>query len=245
MALTTVTGDQRPVRHSEFDPRGARGNTDVLLSWSGGKDSAMALHMLRQDSSYGVDCLLTTVIEDYDRISIHGVRRSLLHRQAEALGLDLVEVTIPAECTHEIYRSSMIAALTSPRLVGIETHAFADLFLEDVRAYREANLAELGKHAVFPVWGRDTGSFARDFISLGFRAVVVCVDSRILDQRFAGAEFDLALLDDLPTDVDPCGENGEFHTFVYDGPGFRFPIQFDRGETVVRDGFAFKDLVEA
>ena len=205
----------------------------------------MALHMLRQDSSYGVDCLLTTITEDYDRISIHGVRRSLLHRQAEAVDVDLFEVPIPAECTHEIYRSSMTAALTSPRLAGFETHAFADLFLEDVRAYREANLAELGKQAVFPVWGRDTGNFARDFISLGFRAVVVCVDSRILDQRFAGAEFDLALLDDLPTDVDPCGENGEFHTFVYDGPGFRFPIQFDRGETVVRDGFAFKDLVEA
>src|SRR5918996_1796191 len=245
MALTIVTGDQRPARQSEFHPRGARGTTDVLLSWSGGKDSAMALHMLRQDSSYEVDCILTTVTEDYDRISIHGVRRSLLHRQTEALDVDLFEVSIPAECTHEIYRSSMTAALTSPRLAGIDTHAFADLFLEDVRAYREANLAELGKQAVFPVWGRDTGNFARDFISLGFRAVVVCVDSRILDQRFAGAEFDQALLDDLPADVDPCGENGEFHTFVYDGPGFRFPIQFDRGETVVRDGFAFKDLVEA
>jgi uncharacterized protein (TIGR00290 family) len=205
----------------------------------------MALHTLRQDSSYEVDCLLTTITEDYDRISIHGVRRALLHRQAEAIGTDLFEVSIPAECTHETYRSSMAAALTSRRLAGIDTHAFADLFLEDVRAYRETNLAELGKKAIFPVWGRDTRTFARDFISLGFHAVVVCVDSRILDPKFAGREFDQALLHDLPADVDPCGENGEFHTFVYDGPGFRFPVRFDRGETVVRDGFAFRDLVEA
>lgn len=205
----------------------------------------MALHTLRQDSSYEVDCLLTTITEDYDRISIHGVRRALLHRQAEAIGTDVFEVSIPAECTHETYRSSMAAALTSPRLAYIDTHAFADLFLEDVRAYRETNLAELDKKPIFPVWGRDTTTFARDFISLGFHAVVVCVDSRILDQKFTGREFDQALLDDLPANVDPCGENGEFHTFVYDGPGFRFPVRFDRGETVVRDGFAFTDLVEA
>jgi uncharacterized protein (TIGR00290 family) len=245
MALTTMGGAQLTVRQSEFHPRSARGTTDVLLSWSGGKDSAMALHTLRQDSSYEVDCLLTTITEAYDRISIHGVRRALLHRQAEAIGTDVFEVSIPAECTHETYRSSMAAALTSPRLAYIDTHAFADLFLEDVRAYRETNLAELGKKSIFPVWGRDTTTFARDFISLGFHAVVVCVDSRILDQKFTGREFDQALLDDLPANVDPCGENGEFHTFVYDGPGFRFPVRFDRGETVVRDGFAFRDLVEA
>ncbi len=242
--VTTVDGGQRAVRQSEFRPRAARGTTDVLLSWSGGKDSATALHMLRQDSSYEVDCLLTTVTEDYDRISVHGVRRSLLHRQAEALDVDLCEVSIPAPCTHETYQSSMVAALTSPRLAGIDTHAFADLFLEDVRAYREANLAELGKQAIFPVWGQDTEVLARDFISLGFHAVVVCVDSRILDQKFAGREFDQALLEDLPTNVDPCGENGEFHTFVYDGPGFRLPVRFDRGKTVLRDGFAFRDLIE-
>jgi uncharacterized protein (TIGR00290 family) len=205
----------------------------------------MALHTLRKDSPYKVDCLLTTITEDYDRISIHGVRRALLHRQAEALGIDLFEVAIPAECTHETYRSTMATALTAPRLAGIETHAFADLFLEDVRAYRETNLAELGKKAIFPVWGRDTEALARDFISLGFRAAVVCIDTRILNEDFAGREFDQALLDDLPSNVDSCGENGEFHTFVYDGPGFRFPIRFDRGETVVRDGFAFRDLVEA
>jgi uncharacterized protein (TIGR00290 family) len=245
MALMTVGDAERDVRLSELQPQSARGTTDVLLSWSGGKDSAMALHTLRHDFSYKVDCLLTTVTEDYDRISIHGVRRALLHRQAEAFDVDLIEVSIPAECTHETYRSSMAAALTSPRLAGIDTHAFADLFLEDVRAYRETNLAELGKKAIFPVWGRDTNTFARDFISLGFHAVVVCVDLRILDEKFAGREFDQALLHDLPANIDPCGENGEFHTFVYDGPGFRFPVGFDRGETVVRDGFAFRDLVEA
>jgi uncharacterized protein (TIGR00290 family) len=241
----TVGGVQPAEPQFEFHPHAARGTTDVLLSWSGGKDSAMALHTLRQDSSYRVECLLTTITEDYDRISIHGVRRALLHRQAEAIDIDLFEVSVPAECTHETYRSSMVAALTSPRLAGIDTHAFADLFLDDVRAYRETNLAELGKKAIFPVWGHDTEVLAREFISLGFRAVVVCVDSMVLDQGFAGREFDQAFLDDLPKNVDPCGEKGEFHTFVYDGPGFRFPVGLDRGETVVRDGFAFKDLVEA
>jgi uncharacterized protein (TIGR00290 family) len=244
-ALITDGAPQQAERQSELRPPAALRTTDVLLSWSGGKDSAMALHMLRQDPSYKVECLLTTITEDYDRISIHGVRRALLHRQAEALDVDLFEVSIPAKCTHETYRSGMVAALTSQRLSGIDTHSFADLFLEDVRAYREANLAELGKRAIFPVWGHDTENLARDFISLGFHAVVVCVDSRILDQRFAGREFDRALLEDLPNHVDPCGENGEFHTFVYDGPGFRFPVRFERGETVVRNGFAFRDLVEA
>lgn len=203
----------------------------------------MALHALREDPSSRVAGLLTTVTEDYDRISIHGVRRALLHRQAEASALDLFEATIPAQCTDETYQSSMVAALISPRLVGIDTHAFADLFLEDVRAYRETNLAKLGKKAIFPLWGHETHTLAQDFISLGFRAVVVCVDTRILDPELAGRDFDQAFLDDLPAQVDPCGEHGEFHTFVYDGPDFRFPIRFERGETVIRDSFAFRDLV--
>jgi uncharacterized protein (TIGR00290 family) len=229
---------------SDFHRQAARPITDVLLSWSGGKDSAMALHKLRQDPSYKVACLLTTVTRDYERVSIHGVRLALLNRQAEAVDVDLFEVTIPARCTHETYQSSMVAALTAPRLAGIDTHAFADLFLEDVRTYRETNLSKLSKKAIFPVWGHETEVLARDFISLGFHAVVVCVDSRILDPDLAGREFDQVFLNDLPENADPCGENGEFHTFVYDGPGFRFPIRFDRGETVVRDGFAFKDLIE-
>jgi uncharacterized protein (TIGR00290 family) len=219
--------------------------SDVVLSWSGGKDSAMALRLLRQDPSRRVAYLLTTVTDEYERVSIHGVRRTLLQQQAAALGLDLFEVTIPAVCTNETYQTRMITALTSARLARIDTHAFADLFLDDVRAYREANLAKLGKKAIFPVWGRETAQLAREFIALGFRAVVVCADSRILDPDFAGREFDLAFLHDLPQEIDPCGENGEFHTFVYDGPGFSSPIRLERGETVARDGFAFKDLVEA
>jgi uncharacterized protein (TIGR00290 family) len=225
-------------------PEAARTVKEVVLSWSGGKDSAMALHSLQRDPSVRVVCLLTTVTEEYDRISIHGVRRALLHRQAEAAGLDLFEVSIPAACSHDSYRSRMVAALTSPRLAAFDAHAFADLFLEDVRAYRETNLAELGKEAVFPLWGRDTQILAHEFISSGFRAAVVCVDTRILDPALAGREFDESFLQDIPPSVDPCGENGEFHTFVYHGPAFRFPIRFERGETVIRDGFAFRDLVE-
>jgi uncharacterized protein (TIGR00290 family) len=217
---------------------------DVVLSWSGGKDSIMALRALRQNPSHRVTYLLTTVNSDYDRISIHGVRRSLLRQQAAVLEIDLIEVTIPTQCSHRVYEAKMVAALTSPRLASIQTHAFADLFLEDVRTYREDNLSKLGKKPMFPVWGRDTHALAREFIALGFQAVVACADTRILNADFAGREFDLAFLHDLPNEVDPCGEHGEFHTFVYDGPEFTNPVRFNRGETVVRDGFAFKDLIE-
>lgn len=205
----------------------------------------MAWRVLSQDPARRLAYLLTTVTEDYDRVTVHGVRRALVEKQADALGLGLFQVMIPASCTNETYQARMMAALRSSRLRSIETHAFADLFLEDVRAYREANLAKVGKKAIFPVWGRETAALAREFIGHGFRAVVVCVDTRILTADFVGREFDEAFLDHLPQNVDPCGENGEFHTFVYDGPGFRSPILFNRGECVIRDGFAFKDLVEA
>jgi uncharacterized protein (TIGR00290 family) len=221
------------------------GNEVVALSWSGGKDSAIALKVLREDPSLRVAYLLTTITDEYERVSIHGVRRTLLERQAEAVGISLVEVVIPARCTNEIYQASMVAALTSVPLAEIDTHAFADLFLEDVRSYRETNLAKLGKTPIFPIWGRDTTRLAHEFTDLGFRAKIVCVDTRILDPNFAGREFDLALLRDLPQGVDPCGENGEFHTFVYDGPGFSSSIAFNVGETVIREGLAYKDLVEA
>lgn len=203
----------------------------------------MALNVLRQDPSIRIASLLTTITKDYGRISIHGVRRTLLARQAEALGIDLFEVEIPAECTHEIYQERMIAALTSPPLAGVDRHAFADLFLEDVRAYRETNLAKLGKTAIFPLWGRDTSALAREFIALGYRAVIVCLDPKTLSPDFAGSQFDDAFLDDLPDNVDPCGENGEFHTFVYDGPTFGEPVDITLGEIVVRDGFVFQDLL--
>jgi uncharacterized protein (TIGR00290 family) len=191
----------------------------VVFSWSGGKDSAVGLHVL-------------------------GVRRTLLARQAEALDIPLVEVRIPARCTDEMYQVAIVTAITTPPLETIDTHAFADLFLEDVRSYRETNLAKLGKKPIFPIWGRDTSQLAREFIELGFRGIVVCVDTKSLSPEFAGREFDAAFLDALPQGVDPCGENGEFHTFVYDGPIFHSRIDLDQGETVVRDGFAFKDLVE-
>ena len=232
----------RIIRSPGFGIIGCVTDTDIVLSWSGGKDSAMALKLLREDASLTVAYLLTTVNEDYGRVSIHGVRRTLLAHQAEAVGVPLVEVEIPARCTDQMYQASMVAAITSPPLAGINMHAFADLFLEDVRSYRKDNLRKLGKKPVFPVWGRETSSFAREFIELGFKAVMVCVDTEVLDPEFAGREFDLSLLENLPHGVDPCGENGEFHTFVYDGPGFSSRIAFDVGETVIRDGFAFKDL---
>ena len=203
----------------------------------------MALHALRQEPSLRVAYLLTTVSEDYERVSVHGVRRKLLAQQAEALGFDLVEVAIPAECTHDTYEAIMTTALTSPPLADIATHAFADLFLADVRSYRERNLARLNKTAIFPVWGRDTESFAREVIALGFEAVVVCLDPSVLPPDLIGRRFDESFLDDLPSGVDPCGENGEFHTFVHDGPIFDRPVEVALGESVVRGGLVFQDLL--
>jgi uncharacterized protein (TIGR00290 family) len=217
--------------------------TDVVLSWSGGKDSVMALNILRKNPSYEVRYLLTTVNKDYDRVSIHGVRRALLARQAEQIGVKLIEVPIPADCTYEMYQARMLEALTSPALAPIDTHAFADLFLGEVRAYRESNLAQLGKKAIFPVWGSDTTTLAREFITLGFRAVVVCLDRTVMDSDLVGRPFDEGFLEDLPDHVDPCGENGEFHTFVYDGPTFSRPVDVRLGEVVNREGFAFQDLL--
>lgn len=203
----------------------------------------MALNVLQQEPSLSVAYLLTTVTKDYERISIHGVRRTLLARQVQALGMDLIEVEIPAQCTHETYQAKMVAALASPPLASLDTHAFADLFLQDVRVYRETNLAKLNKTAIFPLWGRDTSALARDFIGLGYRAVVACLDPRMLSPNFVGRQFDEAFLEDLPDDVDPCGEKGEFHTFVYDGPNFVEPVDITLGDSVLREGFVFQDLL--
>jgi uncharacterized protein (TIGR00290 family) len=219
-------------------------NEPILLSWSGGKDSALALHALRQTPGVEVTGLLTTVTEDYDRISMHGVRRALLEQQAEAAGLPLQIVSIPPDCTNEIYEQRMAAALVSHRERGGRRVAFGDLFLEDIRAYREAKLAGAGMTALFPVWGRDTAALARDFIAQGFQAVLVCVDTEALDPAFAGRAFDADLLRDLPAQVDPCGENGEFHTFVHTGPIFRRPIPFQLGPQETRLGrFRYQDLL--
>jgi uncharacterized protein (TIGR00290 family) len=220
------------------------GAAAVALSWSGGKDSALALLALREAGTEPA-VLLTTLTEDYDRVSMHGVRGELLRAQAQATGVELVEVRIPAACPNEVYERRMAAALSSPPLAGVEAVAFADLFLEDIRAYREQRLAAAGRAALFPVWGRDTGLLAREFVARGFEAVLVCVDPARLDPSFVGRPFDEDLLADLPAGVDPCGENGEFHTFVHAGPVFDRPIPIEHADTVTRDGFVFHDLTPA
>jgi len=216
----------------------------VLFCWSGGKDSAMALRALRQQSDVRVTGLLTTVTETYDRISMHGVRRSLLVRQAESLGLPLHEVKIPPQCVNPIYEARMETAMREQLTQGVRHVAFGDIFLQDLREYRERNLARLGMEAIFPIWKRDTRELAQDFCEQGFRAIAVCIDSKQLSREFAGRELDESFFRDLPAGVDPCGENGEFHTFVYDGPLFSAAIAVERGEVVERDGFYFCDLEE-
>lgn len=215
----------------------------ILLSWSGGKDSALALHALRRMPGVEVAGLLTTVTEDYDRISMHGVRRALLERQAEAAGLPLRIVLIPRECSNEEYGARMAAVLEEARETGVRRVAFGDLFLEDIRAYREERLAAVGMEALFPVWGRDTTALAREFLDLGFAATLVCVDTEALAPSFAGRSYDAELLRDLPDGVDPCGERGEFHTFVHAGPVFREPVPFRLGEVEDRGRFVFRDLL--
>ena len=213
------------------------------LSWSGGKDSALALWTLRRQLLQP-EALITTVTETYERISMHGVRRELLARQAEALGILLVEVVIPPSCVNEIYEARMAEAFAAPPLSGVEGVAFGDVFLEDVRAYREGRLAAAGKRGLFPLWGLDTADLAQEFLDAGFEATLVCVDPRLLDAAFCGRRYD-ELLAELPPSVDPCGENGEFHTFVSAGPIFAEPIACKRGEIVERDGFVFCDLIPA
>jgi len=215
----------------------------ILFCWSGGKDSAMALHALFSRGDVRVAALLTTVTEGYDRISMHGVRRELLERQAESIGLPLHEVRIPLQCINPVYEARMEEALRAYRARGVRQVAFGDIFLEDLRAYREKNLAQVEMTALFPIWKRDTHELAAEFVSSGFRAIVVCIDPRKLDASFAGRELDGSFLRDLPHCVDPCGENGEFHTFVFDGPIFRQPVPVRRDEVVERDGFVFCDLL--
>jgi uncharacterized protein (TIGR00290 family) len=217
----------------------------VVLSWSGGKDSALALWTMREELGTPPAALLTTINEDYDRISIHGVRRELLHAQAAAVGLPLVEVGIPTECSNELYEERMGAALDAPALAEAKTFAFADLFLADIRAYREERLARVGREAIFPVWGRETTALARRFIEVGFGATLVTVDTEQLDASFVGRRFDAKLLADLPAGVDPCGENGEFHTFVDSGPVFDAPIPVEPGELRDEGRFVYRDLVSA
>jgi uncharacterized protein (TIGR00290 family) len=217
----------------------------VVLSWSGGKDSALALDALSRDPVVEVVGLLTSVTSGYDRISVHGVRRSMLQAQVERLGLPLFEIALDPGCTNEAYEAAFHAALHQIRVELPEvTHiAFGDLFLEDVRAYRERLLTGSGFDPLFPIWGEDTSSVARRFIAAGFSARLVCVDTTQLDADFAGREFDEKLLVDLPPTVDPCGERGEFHTFVSDGPQFSAAIAYVVGEKILRDErFMFCDI---
>jgi uncharacterized protein (TIGR00290 family) len=189
--------------------------------------------------------LLTTVNEAFDRVAMHAVRRQLLEAQAAAAGLPLVVVSLPWPCSNEVYDARMAAAMASAREQGIAAMAFGDLFLEDIRRYREERLAPTGLVPLFPLWGRPTRTLAEEMMRSGLKARLTCVDPRVLAPRFAGREFDRALLDDLPATVDPCGERGEFHTFAWDGPMFRRPVPIRLGETVTRDGFVFADLLPA
>ncbi len=222
----------------------------VLVSWSGGKDSAWALHLLLQQPQYEVAGLLTTINMHFGRVAMHGFRQELLEQQAEAAGLPLWPVPLPWPCSNEQYEAAMAAAFVRAVAEGIEAIAFGDLFLEDIRAYREARLAGTGLEPIFPCWHIPTDHLAREIIAAGVRAHLVCVDPRQLDAGFAGRLFDEALLSELPATVDPCGERGEFHTFVSAGPMFARggqsrSIEVRLGDVVERDSFVYADLLPA
>jgi uncharacterized protein (TIGR00290 family) len=214
---------------------------NVLMSWSGGKDSCLALYEIQNQGEHQVAALLTTVTSDYDRISMHGVRRGLLAQQAASLGLPLHEVLITKAASNQEYEENFIEACAL--YPDIDVIAFGDLFLEDIKIYRDQFLARHRLRGLYPVWLRDTREFIREFIALGFRAVTTCVDGDVLDSSFAGQLIDEEFLSTLPPQIDPCGENGEFHTFVFDGPNFHRAVKFSRGEIVQRDRFWFCDLV--
>jgi uncharacterized protein (TIGR00290 family) len=219
------------------------------VSWSSGKDSTFALAAARADPELEVVGLLTTLNRSADRVTMHAVRRELLEAQAVAVGLPLHQVGLPSPCTNEEYERLMTDAVASARSAGVTRMVFGDLFLGDVRAYREGALADSGIEPLFPLWGRPTGELAREMVDQGLRATITCVDPRQLDASFAGRTFDhdlladLADLADLAASVDPCGENGEFHTVVHDGPGFAEPLAVHPGEVVERDGFVFADVL--
>jgi len=214
-----------------------------LISWSSGKDSAWTAHVLRQRADIELAGILTTVNETYARVAMHAVREELLEAQADALGLPLWKVPIPSPCPNGIYERAMAAAVARAVADGFTHIAFGDLFLEDIRRYREEKLAGSGLAPIFPLFGMDTTTLARDMIAGGLKARLTCVNPQVLDRRFAGRDFDASLLDELPASVDPCGERGEFHSFAYAGPMFSSPIPITSGEVVERDGFVFADVL--
>jgi uncharacterized protein (TIGR00290 family) len=216
----------------------------VLLAWSGGKDSALALYEILQNENYEVAALLTTVTSDYDRISMHGVRRTLLEMQAESLGLPLEEVFITSKTSNEHYEDAMREVLIKYKKAGVSGVVFGDIFLEDLKKYREGNLAKIGMKGLFPLWKKDTAKLAQAFIDLGFKTIIACIDTNFLDKIFVGRTFNKEFLAELPVNIDPCGENGEFHSFVYDGPIFKKRITHDIGEVVLRENrFCYCDLI--
>lgn len=216
----------------------------VIVSWSGGKDSALALYEVLGAGRYEVLELLTTVTRDYDRVSIHGVRSGLLEQQADALGFTLEKMLIPKNASDSEYESLLLKTLGRHSANGVFSVVFGDIFLEEVRKYREGILSKVGMSGVFPLWGRDTRQLARTFIDLGFKAVITVVDSKVLGRDFVGRDYDAQFLAALPANVDACGENGEFHSFVYDGPLFRERVRFTRGEIVLRENrFFYCDLL--
>ena len=217
----------------------------VLLAWSGGKDSMLALHALQADPRYEVVALLTTMAQAYRRVSHHGVRESLLEQQAETLGIALRKVYLPVSCSNTQYESCMEHALARYAAQGVHWVAHGDIFLADLRAYRERNLAQIGMQGLFPLWGKDPKALVRTFIALGYQAYLCCVDAAKLGPEFVGRALDEALLAQLPPEVDPCGERGEYHTFVYAGPLFKQPLAVEIGKRVTRSGCHFIDLLPA
>src|SRR5581483_8874181 len=216
----------------------------IILSWSGGKDSALALYEILKKRTYHVSALLTTVTQDYDRISMHGVRRVLLEQQAAALGFPLEIVFLSKNASNQEYETKMGQRLAKYKSAGVTSVVFGDIFLEDLRQYRQDKLAALKMQGIFPLWQRDTRALARSLTTLGFKAITTCVDTHTLDQQFVGRIIDEQFLSELPSTVDPCGENGEYHSFVFDGPIFREPIAYTRGETVLRENrFCYCDLM--
>ncbi|BAJ50828.1 conserved hypothetical protein [Candidatus Caldarchaeum subterraneum] len=218
----------------------------VALSWSGGKDSAMAYHTLAAQEDLLIEFLITTYNESNNRSSMHGVRLDLIEMQAEKLGARLLKIPLPPNCSNETYSERMKTALQTLASEGINDVAFGDIFLEDVRRYREENLASVNFRGIFPLWGRDTKELAHEFLRLGFKAIICCVDTQQAPSWLIGREYSWELLENLPREVDPCGERGEFHTFVYDGPIFKEPIRIEKGEMVLREGrFLFLDLISS
>lgn len=215
----------------------------ILLSWSSGKDSAFALYQMLQSKQYQIAALLTTITREYDRVSMHGVQTALLDAQADSVGLPLEKIWISPDATNQEYEYQMRTVLQKYQQMGIQKVAFGDLFLQEVRQYREKNLAQIGMDALFPLWGKDTTTLCSEIIKSGIKAVITCVDTQQLDAAFTGREIDPSFLADLPAGIDPCGENGEFHSYVYDGPMFANKIRYSKGETILRDNrFSYIDL---